>query len=81
MKTPKQVRDDIRTLTYLRNASAEVFVAATKIDRLPKAKRKPALSHVAQQLSVARETVIAFSAVEKIGIPEVWRALKSAAEA
>ena len=73
--------DDIRTLAYLRSSSAEVLVAATKIDRLPKAKRKPALGQVAQTLRVAREAVIAFSAVEKIGIPEIWRALKTAAEA
>jgi GTP-binding protein len=56
-------------------AGRPVLVAATKLDRLAKAQRKPHLSQAAARLSVARDTVIGFSATEKLGLAEVWEAL------
>jgi GTP-binding protein len=67
--------DDVRTLDYLVRAGRPVLVAATKLDRLAKAQRKPHLSQAAARLSVARDTVIGFSATEKLGLAEVWEAL------
>ncbi|MBM7115351.1 ribosome biogenesis GTP-binding protein YihA/YsxC [Archangium primigenium] len=66
--------DDFQTLDYLQEYR-RILVVATKIDRLPKAKRKPRLSALAEQLSLPREAVLAFSATEKMGLDEVWDAL------
>ena len=67
--------DDVRTLAYLTAAGRRVLVAATKLDRLGKSHRKPRLAATAERLSVPRDTVLGFSATEKLGVPEVWEAL------
>jgi GTP-binding protein len=67
--------EDVQTLAYLTAAGRRVVVAATKLDRLAKARRKPHLAAVAERLSVARESVVGFSATEKLGVAEVWEAL------
>ncbi|ATB26725.1 ribosome biogenesis GTP-binding protein YihA/YsxC [Melittangium boletus] len=66
--------DDFQTLDYLQNYR-RILVVATKIDRLPKAKRKPRIAALAEQLSLPREAVLSFSATEKLGLDEVWDAL------
>jgi len=70
--------DDVRTLAYLVSAGRRVLVAATKLDRLGKAQRKPRLAAVAERLSVPRDTVLGFSATEKLGVSEVWESLWTA---
>ncbi len=70
--------EDVRTLAYLVAAGRRVLVAATKLDRLGKARRKPRLATVAERLSVPRDTVLGFSATEKLGVPEVWESLWTA---
>ncbi len=70
--------DDVRTLAYLVSSGRRVLVAATKIDRLGKAHRKPQLATIAERLSVPRDTVLGFSATEKLGVPEVWESLWAA---
>lgn len=67
--------DDLVTLDFLQTYERRVLVVATKIDKLPKAKRKPRLQQLAQQLSLPPEAVLAFSSTEKLGIEEVWDAL------
>ena len=67
--------DDVRTLAYLAGAGRRVLVAATKLDRLGKSHRKPSLAEIAKKLSVPRDTVLGFSATEKLGLPEVWESL------
>ena len=67
--------EDLNTLDYLQEHKRRVLVVATKIDRLTKAQRKPRLHQLAEQLSLPREAVVAFSAVEKLGVDEVWEAL------
>jgi GTP-binding protein len=67
--------DDFQTLDYLSESNRQIMVVATKIDRLPKARRKPRLQALAEELSLPREAVIAFSATEKLGFDEVWDAL------
>ena len=67
--------DDVRTLAYLVSAGRRVLVAATKLDRLGKARRKPSLAAIAERLSVPRDSVLGFSATEKRGVPEVWESL------
>ncbi|QRK07632.1 YihA family ribosome biogenesis GTP-binding protein [Archangium violaceum] len=67
--------DDFQTLDYLQEAKRPILVVATKIDRLPKARRKPRLNDLAEQLALPREAVLAFSATDKLGLDEVWDAL------
>ncbi|HXN42168.1 MAG TPA: ribosome biogenesis GTP-binding protein YihA/YsxC [Myxococcaceae bacterium] len=57
---------------YLRAAGRTFLVVATKVDRLGKAKQKPAIWKLAEQLGVPAEVVIPFSATAAIGIDEVW---------
>lgn len=67
--------EDLNTLDYLQEHNRRILVVATKIDRLPKAKRKPRLHQLAEQLSLPREAVLGFSAVDKLGVEEVWGTL------
>src|SRR5262249_4821988 len=67
--------EDVQTLAYLAGDGREVVVAATKLDRLAKARRKPHLAAVAERLSVPRQGVVGFSATEKLGVDAVWGAL------
>ena len=71
-------QDDVRTLAYLVSSGRRVLVAATKLDRVGKAQRKPRLAAVAERLAVPRDTVLGFSATEKLGVSEVWESLWAA---
>jgi GTP-binding protein len=48
---------------------------------LPKARRKPRLNDLSEQLSLPREAILPFSATEKLGLDEVWGSLLSAVKA
>lgn len=67
--------DDLQTLDYLQDKKRRILVVATKIDRLAKARRKPRLQELSEQLELPREAILPFSATEKIGVDEVWGAL------
>jgi GTP-binding protein len=69
--------DDDQLLGYLTGNGKKVMVVATKIDRIPKAKRKPRILELARQLSLPVENVLPFSAVEKIGVDDTWGTLVS----
>ena len=66
---------DEQMLEFLSDLPPRVLVAATKIDRVPKARRKPRCKEIAQQLGLPSDRVVLFSAVEGIGVEEVWEAL------
>lgn len=66
---------DLQALDYLIDAGRSVLVVATKVDRIGKAKRKPRSSSIAKQLNIPENRVVLFSAVEGIGVDEVWEAL------
>ena len=70
--------EDLLTLDYLQSKGRRVLVVATKIDRLTKAKRKPRMQALSQQLSLPPEAILPFSSTEKIGVEEVWDALLTA---
>jgi len=67
--------DDVRTLGYLAEIGRPALVVATKLDRLPKARRRPRLRAVAEGLRVNPHQVIGFSATEKLGLTGVCQAL------
>jgi GTP-binding protein len=70
--------DDLQLLEFCSaprpgNAPVATLVVATKVDLLPKSKRKPALAALAE---VAGGRVRGFSAVDGEGREEIWRALE-----
>ena len=67
--------EDQETLAWLSEKSPRVLVAATKIDRLNKARRKPRLIELSEQLELPLAAIIPFSSTERIGIDEVWSTL------
>ena len=68
--------EDVQVLGYLQErTSAKLLVAATKLDRLAKARRKPRLAQISEQLSLPREAVHGVSSTERLGIEEIWDAL------
>lgn len=66
---------DHQMLDFLSELRPDVLVAATKIDRIAKAKRKPRWNEIARQLGLPPDRVVPFSAAEGLGIEEVWEAL------
>ncbi len=73
--------DDAQMLDFLQEAPPQILVAATKLDRLPKAKRKPRVESIARELELPLSAVHGFSATERIGVQEVWSALLDASSA
>jgi GTP-binding protein len=68
-------RDDQAMLGWLSERSPKMLVAATKIDRLNKARRKPRIQELARNLELPPDAVVPFSATEHIGVDEVWDAV------
>ncbi len=66
---------DHQMLDYLIAANQSVLLVATKVDRVVKSKRKLRSSAIAKQLELSEDRVVLFSAVEAIGVQEVWEAL------
>ncbi len=48
----------------------------TKVDKLPKSKRKLAIARVAEQLGMNPRRVVGWSAISGEGLPELWRAVR-----
>jgi GTP-binding protein len=67
--------DDLAMLDWLSERSPRVLVAATKIDRLNKARRKPRIQLLARALELPTAAVVPFSATEHIGVQDVWEAV------
>jgi GTP-binding protein len=67
--------EDQETLAWLSERAPRVLVAATKIDRLNKARRKPRLQALAGTLALPLEAIVPFSSTEPIGVDEVWSIL------
>lgn len=64
---------DAQAFEYLAGAGADVVVAATKIDRVPRGKRQRALAAIGQALSLQGATaVVPVSAETGEGISELW---------
>jgi GTP-binding protein len=72
--------DDLAMLDFLQDAPPRILVVATKIDRLSKSRRKPRLLEVATKLELPEAAVVGFSAVERLGLSEVWNRILVAAD-
>jgi len=66
---------DADALAFLRAAGREVVVAATKIDKLARARRAAALATVERGLGLGRGEAVPFSAVEGTGADALWSRL------
>jgi GTP-binding protein len=69
---------DRQLISFLSQASPQILVVATKLDRVPKTKRALQAQRVAEGLDVPAEAVVGFSAVEKLGVDAVWDRLVGA---
>ena len=70
--------NDQQMLDYLSALSPRVLVVATKSDRISKARRDVKWKQIAKALGLTPDRVVLFSAVEGIGVQEVWETLLSA---
>lgn len=64
--------DDLKMLDYLVAQKPKLLVAATKIDRLNKARRKPRVIELQKMLELPPGAVVGFSSHEGIGQGEMW---------
>jgi GTP-binding protein len=69
----REVYEALRGRLHARGALAPVVL--TKVDKLPKAKRKPQVAAVARTLEVPREAVVATSAAGRLGLEVLLRRL------
>lgn len=70
--------DDVKMLDLLQDMPPRILVAATRLDRLGKAARRPRLDAIARQLELPRGALVGFSSVDKTGFDELWGALLDA---
>lgn len=73
--------DDQSMLDFLEESPPQILVVGTKLDRLGKSYRKPRLLQLSQTLGVPPEAVVGFSAVERIGVSDVWNRLLATVDA
>lgn len=73
--------EDERMLDWLSDRSPRVLVAATKIDRLSKARRKPRVAELTKRLGLPDGAVVPFSATLHLGVDEIWDTLLDEVEA
>lgn len=72
---------DTEALAFVRNTGREVVVAATKIDKLPRAKRPLSVSRTVASLGLKSGDVVPFSAVEGMGADALLARLSALLEA
>jgi GTP-binding protein len=72
---------DHEALGFLRAAGRRVVVAVTKMDKLPRNRRIPALRAAEKDLGLAHGDAVPFSAVEGTGSEALWARLVELAAA
>jgi GTP-binding protein len=68
---------DLEMVRWGASLHKKVLVVATKLDKLGRTRRAPQLQKIAATLELSPRQVIGFSAKEKFGVDELWRALAS----
>jgi GTP-binding protein len=66
---------DVEMVRWGESLGRRIVVVATKLDKIGRTRRAPQLEKIASTLAVSPEQVIGFSAKEKFGVDELWRAL------
>lgn len=72
---------DTALLDGLREVGLPVVVVATKLDKLSKHQRKPALAALAEAHGVERDSVVGFSARTGEGVEALWDVIEAACAA
>jgi len=68
---------DQQAFEYLQGLGADVQVVATKIDKVPRGRRKPTLATIRRALAAAEDvTIIPISATTGEGVRELWNELE-----
>ena len=68
---------DVEMVRWGESLGKRILVVATKLDKLARTRRAAQLQKVATTLGMPPKDVIGFSAKEKFGVDELWRALSS----
>ena len=66
---------DVEMVRWGRSLGRRIAAVATKMDKVGRTRRAPQLQKIAATLEVPPDRVIGFSAKEKFGVDELWRAL------
>jgi GTP-binding protein len=69
---------DVEMVRWAVSLNKKIVIVATKLDRIARTRRAAQLEKISARLEVPRERVIGFSAREKFGVDEIWRALLAA---
>jgi len=72
--------EEIDFLPWLVERGTTVIPVLTKADKLGKAQRMPVVARVRRELGLSRDPLL-FSAQDRLGIDELWRAIHRAVEA
>ncbi len=72
--------EEIDLAAWLSQRDVSMVVVATKVDKLAKNRREPALRAIQRAIAAPR-LPIGFSALDGDGIPELWRVIAAAAHA
>jgi len=65
-------QDDLQMSLWIQHSAIPCTIIATKADKLPKSRRKPAASQLSDKLAMTFATpTIVFSSLEKSGISEI----------
>ena len=70
---------DVQLIGWLRHIDRKFVLAATKADRISGNQLRSSMHNLSQQLEVAPEQIIPFSAKAHMGQSELWRVIKQAA--
>jgi GTP-binding protein len=62
-------------LGWARTLGRQTLAVATKLDRIPRTRRAAQLAQIARTLEMPVEQVLGFSATERLGVDELWKAL------
>jgi len=73
-------REELDFVPWLGERGVTVIPVLTKADKLGKAQRAPVAARVGKALGAGRDPIL-FSAPDKLGLDELWRAIHRAVEA
>jgi GTP-binding protein len=65
--------DDSMMIDFLQTTPAKILAVATKIDRLNKARRKPRLKQLSEDLQLPVDAMVGVSSTDRIGLDDVWQ--------
>lgn len=73
--------DDVEMIHWLEAKGRRAIVVATKLDKLPKARRAGRLRQIEPMLQLPPRALLGFSAEEGLGKDELWQEILAAARA